>query len=181
MMIYIFENNLAEIMCRFSREEFQCGMNAIQVDSSTALISKLDRLRSSLDEDPSAFKSFYEFCFEFSKEEGQKSLSLDVAMAIWDIVLVSRFDKMVDWCEFLSSSSSHHPKGITRDTWCLLLDFMQLVEHDYGSYDEASAWPVLVDEVKRNTDIMSTNSSLMKDKPVRVVYGMARSKASKRR
>jgi DCN1-like protein 1/2 len=111
-------------------------------DSVEKLKAEIPRIRTFIDNEKN-FKSFYSFCFGFSKEPGQKSLSLEIAQAMWELLLLPRFTKLAHWLKFLETSPC---RGITRDTWDLLLDFMIKVEKSYAQYDESEAWPVLIDD-----------------------------------
>lgn len=103
----------------------------------------MDSIRSSIDTTES-FRDFYRYCFTFAREQGQKSLNLDIAIALWEIVLLPRFPLVKEWCVFLTTTQS---RAISRDTWALVLDFMiQRKDKEQHYYDPNEAWPVLLDE-----------------------------------
>lgn len=134
----------AAYMCAFTRKEWMAGMEAMDVDSVAKLKAKLPQLREDIVSDRS-FKKFYNFCFGFSKEPGQKSLSIDIATAMWELLLSPQYPKLTEqWLAFLSEMTP--VKGVTRDTWDLLLDFFAKVKDSYANYDENEAWPVLIDD-----------------------------------
>ncbi|GLD91944.1 hypothetical protein PINS_up000477 [Pythium insidiosum] len=134
----------AAYMGVFTRKEWAKGMKALRCDSIDKLKAEIPNLRSMIESERS-FKSFYSFCFGFSKEPGQKSLGIDIAMPMWELLLSGRFPKLTaDWMAFLNDKKPC--KGVTRDTWDLLLDFFGKVEQSYDKYDENEAWPVLIDD-----------------------------------
>ncbi|DBA00356.1 TPA: hypothetical protein N0F65_000541 [Lagenidium giganteum] len=134
----------AAYMCAFTRKEWIKGMQALGCDSIDKLKAKVPQL-SALIESERNFKKFYSFCFGFSKEPGQKSLGLDIAIAMWELLLSTRFPTLTpQWLQFLREKTPC--KGITRDTWDLLLDFFTKVQESYDKYDENEAWPVLIDD-----------------------------------
>ncbi|EQC37245.1 hypothetical protein SDRG_05470 [Saprolegnia diclina VS20] len=132
----------AAAMCTFTKKEFVQGMKEMGCESASQVAAKLPGLRALL-ADPQSFKPFYSFCFLYSKDQGQKSLSKEMAIAMWELVLAERFPKTKDWIAFLEKHNSH---GVTRDTWDLFFDFMLKVETSYDAYDENEAWPVLIDD-----------------------------------
>ncbi|OQS07041.1 hypothetical protein THRCLA_00953, partial [Thraustotheca clavata] len=132
----------ASTMCTFTRKEFLHGMKEMRCESASQLKAQIPELRQLLS-DPTNFKPFYSFCFSYSKDQGQKSLGKEMAIAMWELILAERYPKTKDWCAFLEKHACH---GVTRDTWDLFYDFMVKVESSYDAYDENEAWPVLIDD-----------------------------------
>ncbi|KAI9906461.1 hypothetical protein PsorP6_004713 [Peronosclerospora sorghi] len=134
----------ANDMCAFTRKEWQRGMEEMNCDSIAKLKAKLPQLHEAIASE-SEFKKFYSFCFSFSKEPGQKSLSIDIAVAMWELLLPTRFEKLTgSWLKFLAEKKP--VKGVTRDTWDLLYDFFVKMQESNAGYDENEAWPVLIDD-----------------------------------
>ena len=79
----------AEKQCEFSRDEFVNGFDSLSVDSIDSLRAKLPALESEL-RDPNKFKDFYQFTFNYAKEDTQKGIDLEMAIAYWNIVLKGR-------------------------------------------------------------------------------------------
>ncbi|MBW0516168.1 hypothetical protein O181_055883 [Austropuccinia psidii MF-1] len=114
----------------------------------TKAINDLDsRLKSEL----SYFQEVYRFIFDFGRDEGQKSLALDTAIAFWEMVLpltpcldwsIFKPQYLQWWTELLRSRN----KSVSRDTWNLFLDFIIQVEDRFENYDEGGAWPSLIDD-----------------------------------
>lgn len=132
----------AQTQCEFSRDEFINGMVELGCDSVDKLKSKLPSLEKEI-LDPSKFKEFYQFTFNYAKNPNQKGLDLEMALAYWNIVMAGRFKFLNLWSQFLKE---HHKRSIPKDTWNLLLDFATTVNDDLGNYDEEGAWPVLIDD-----------------------------------
>lgn len=90
----------AETQCEFTRTEFVNGFVDLGVDSIDTLRSKLPVLEHEL-RDPNKFKDFYQFTFNYAKEDSQKGIDLDMAIAYWNIALKGQFKFLDQWCEFL--------------------------------------------------------------------------------
>ncbi|KAK4536614.1 hypothetical protein CDCA_CDCA09G2639 [Cyanidium caldarium] len=120
---------------------------------------------------PQAFRDFYLFAFEYSREaDTQKTLNVEDAKQLWALLLgepgclglsisaattttpstASRSWKYLAlFMEFLGRAELGH-SGVSRDTWAMTLDFARATQTDsddqLASYDETGAWPVLLDE-----------------------------------
>ncbi|KAL4452395.1 hypothetical protein ABPG75_008057 [Micractinium tetrahymenae] len=133
----------AEAMCEYSRKEFEEGMAGLGCDSIDKLKAKLPQLRAEL-QDPAKFRQIYQFAYRFSREKGQKIVPLDVALAMWDLLVPpSRWQHVEAWKDFLRT---HHKRAVSRDTWNQLLDFVLNTAPDFSNYDDSGAWPYLLDE-----------------------------------
>ena len=56
--------------------------------------------------DPVKGKQIYHFTFIIAKQENQKSLALEVAIAFWDLLMADRFPHLDLWKEYLTVRSS---------------------------------------------------------------------------
>ena len=71
-------------------------------DSIEKLRLKLPVLDAEI-QDALKFKDVYQFTFNYAKNQGQKGLDLEMAIAYWNIILQGRF-KFLDLCSFLQVS-----------------------------------------------------------------------------
>lgn len=94
-------------------------------------------------EDMGLFSCFYDFVFFICREKGQKSITIQRAVAAWKIVLNGRFRLLDRWCNFVEKYQRHN---ISEDTWQQLLAFSRCVNEDLEGYDPRGAWPVLIDD-----------------------------------
>ena len=72
----------------------------LRCDSIEKLRLKLPALDAEI-QDAIKFKDVYQFTFNYAKNQGQKGLDLEMAIAYWNIILRGRFKFLDLWCSFL--------------------------------------------------------------------------------
>ncbi|KAL4553960.1 hypothetical protein LXL04_039337 [Taraxacum kok-saghyz] len=143
VMLVVSWHMKAATMCEFSKQEFVGGLQSLGIDSLEKFRERIPFMRSELKDDQK-FKEIYIFAFGWAKEKGQKSLALDTAIGMWQLLFEEKEWPLVDhWCQFLQA---RHNKAISRDTWSQLLEFARSVDPTLANYDAAGAWPYLIDE-----------------------------------
>ncbi|CAO2814542.1 unnamed protein product [Amaranthus hypochondriacus] len=143
VMLVISWHMKAATMCEYSKQEFVGGLQALGIDSLEKLRERLPYMRLEL-KDEQKFREIYIFAFSWAKEKGQKSLALDTAIGMWQLLFAERQWPLIDqWCQFLQD---RHNKAISRDTWAQLLEFVRTVDPQLSNYDAEGAWPYLIDE-----------------------------------
>jgi DCN1-like protein 1/2 len=66
------------------------------------------------------------------------------AIGLWNLLLEGRFPLLQQWCQFIQEQYHH---SISKDTWALLLDFIDSPGcRDLSQHDESEPWPVIIDE-----------------------------------
>ncbi|KAJ0100575.1 hypothetical protein Patl1_20783 [Pistacia atlantica] len=143
VMLVVSWHMKAATMCEFSKQEFIGGLQALGIDSLDKFRERIPYMRSEL-KDEQKFREIYNFAFSWAKEKGQKSLALDTAIGMWQLLFAEKQWALVDhWCQFLQAK---HNKAISRDTWAQLLEFARTVDPELSNYDAEGAWPYLIDE-----------------------------------
>ncbi|OQR95643.1 hypothetical protein THRCLA_07698 [Thraustotheca clavata] len=133
----------AQSMSELSREEFITGMKTLECHTIEQLKAKMPSLSKKYENDASFFAHVYAFSYGFAKEKDQKSLGVETALALWELLLVKRFPLLNDWVDYVKN---HHKNAISKDVWTQTLEFTIHVKPDLSNYDENSAWPVLIDD-----------------------------------
>ncbi|XP_035695076.1 DCN1-like protein 3 [Branchiostoma floridae] len=135
----------AGTMCKFTREEFEGGCRALKVDSIKGIQASFPSLLQEV-KDETTFKDLYRWTFQFGldSDQGQRSLPIDMALPLWHLVFSHRQPPLLHrWFEFLKDSQV---RGISRDTWNMYLNFVEVVGEDLSTYDDTEAWPSLFDD-----------------------------------
>lgn len=152
----------AEMMCRFTREEFLHGCKSLKVDSIKGIQSKFTELLTEV-QNKQTFKDLYRWTYKFGLdvETGQRTLPIEMAISLWKLVYSQNEPKLLSrWLEFLED----HPsiRGIPRDTWDMYLNFTEQVSDDLSTYDDTEAWPSLFDDfVEYENDRQNQNVKMM--------------------
>jgi len=129
--------------CKFTESEFTEGLERLGCDSIEALKKQLPSLRGEL-EKADSHKEIYQYTYDWAKEEGQKSLSLEMAVGLWQLLLTGKFALLDDWCSFVTEHAEKRP--VPKDVWNMLLDFSTEVKSDLSNYDPYGSWPTMIDE-----------------------------------
>ncbi|XP_024381583.1 uncharacterized protein [Physcomitrium patens] len=126
----------------FSLEEWRKGLKAMRVDSLDKLKKALPALQQEV-VSPYSFKDFYTFSFKYClTEPRQKTLDLETACQMLDLVLGSR-PHVGSFLHFLQEQSEY--KAMNLDQWSAFLRFCDEIKSDLSNYDESQAWPLLLD------------------------------------
>ncbi|KAH9922224.1 defective in Cullin neddylation protein 1 [Fomitopsis serialis] len=154
-------------MGEWARKGWVDGLKRLNCDSISGMQSLLTQLRQKLSQDPEYFTQVYNYTFEFSRPQGQRSLGLEDAQGFWALLIphglqggalahVQRDDD-VDmtgeegwkeehtqwWFEFLNEKGG---KGISKDTWQMFLEFVRSIDSKFEKYDAEAAWPSTIDD-----------------------------------
>lgn len=135
----------ASQMCRFTREEFINGCQKMQAHNAKSLKERFPELLAEA-KDRKNFKDLYNFTFSFGLDHssGQRSLPIEMAVPLWDLVFTQNRPDILDrWFDFLKESEV---RGVSRDTWNMFLPFIEITLPDLSNYDETEAWPSLFDD-----------------------------------
>lgn len=138
----------APTMPRFSKKGFVEGWKSVGKDTIEHQKSYIVRLRSDL-KDPETFRKIYNFTFDYAKTEGQKSMKLEFASELWNLLIPldpdSQFpaEHLSWWQEFLVERGS---KAVSKDTWTLFLEFTRTIDPLFLRHDDEAAWPSLIDD-----------------------------------
>lgn len=135
----------ASQMCRFTREEFMNGCQKMQAHNSKSLKERFPDLLAEAKE-KNNFKNLYNFTFLFGLDHssGQRSLPIEMAVALWKLVFTQKKLELLDrWFSFLKQNEV---KGISRDTWNMFLPFVKATLPNLSNYNESEAWPSLFDD-----------------------------------
>jgi len=160
-------------VCVWVRKGWTDGWKALQCDNILSMREAAIKLKQKLSSDPSYFTKVYNYTFDFAKSEGQRSLAIDTARAFWALLLphglsggaLSHHLKASDdeedqpmedgdeegwrpeytelWFDFLDQKGG---KGISKDTWMMLPDFITSIDSKFDRHDDTAAWPSLIDD-----------------------------------
>lgn len=133
----------AENMGYFKLNEWKTGMAILECDSTSKLKEKLEYVRALL-KDATTFKKIYRYAFDFCRDKQQKSVDIDTAKAMLQLLLSNMWPIT---CEFIQYLNQSKYKIMNRDQWNSLLEFIKTVNSShFKNYDNEGAWPVMLDE-----------------------------------
>ncbi|KAI8422007.1 hypothetical protein MSG28_009912 [Choristoneura fumiferana] len=138
VMLVIAYKMGAKQMGYFTQEEWVKGLTELQCDSVHKLQTKLDHLRSLLN-DPYVFKAVYRYSYDFARDKEQRSLDTATARALLG-VLLPRWALRPALAEFLAREGlARRYRVVNRDQWCNILEFSRTVDTQLVHYDADGA------------------------------------------
>ncbi|XP_055696792.1 DCN1-like protein 5 isoform X1 [Phlebotomus papatasi] len=126
----------------FTQSEWLKGLTDLQCDTIAKVQSKLDYLRSLLN-DSNTFKSIYRYAYDFARDKDQRSMDIDTAKAMLQLLLGKHWILYSHFAQFVEQSKY---KVINKDQWSNILEFSRTINTDLSNYDVDGAWPVMLDE-----------------------------------
>ncbi|KAL9262652.1 DCN1-like protein [Drosera capensis] len=103
VMLVLSWHMKAATMCEYSKQEFISGLQSLGIDSLEKFRDRIPYMRNEL-KDELKFREIYNFAFAWAKEKGQKSLALDTAIGMWQLLFDERKWPLIEhWCQFLQS------------------------------------------------------------------------------
>lgn len=141
MLVLAWKMN-ARQMGFFTQQEWLRGLMDLQCDSISKVQNKLDYLRLLLN-DQVTFKSIYRYAYDFARDKDQRSMDVETAKAMLQLLLGKHWALFGHFGKFLENSKY---KVINKDQWCNILEFSRTILSDLSNYDVDGAWPVMLDE-----------------------------------
>jgi hypothetical protein len=71
-------------------------------------------------------------------------VGVETAVAMWKLLLLPYYPLVDSWTTFLEVKDKKH--DISKDTWNMLLDFLEEIQGDVSNYEADGPWPVIIDE-----------------------------------
>lgn len=133
----------AEAMGSHSFEEFTNAFKNVGATTMEEFKRNVPTLKTQWRE-PARFKEVYKFIFDFTKEAGYKNLSMENAIALWEMILADKCQFLKDWIEFITTQKQGQ-LVVTRDTWNMVLELIEQTQGDFGRYVDDGAWPLMID------------------------------------
>jgi len=141
-------NVKAKSMGKLDKAEFMELQHPL-VDSAPKLRNFLRAMI--VDVETSSFDEFYAWLYPFCLEEGQKSMIIDIGLALWGMLLAPKYPVAADFVTYLTENPKH--KGVNKDTWTQVYEFVQEVTFGPESegkpligFSQDAAFPVMIDE-----------------------------------
>ncbi|ORX58780.1 DUF298-domain-containing protein [Hesseltinella vesiculosa] len=126
-----------------SKQEWMEAMENWNVQSTDQFKSMLPIWQAELANDE-VFRQLYLYTFAYAKTTGQKSMDVDIALVLWDLLFETRCAHIPKFVEFIRDVRP--VKVINKDQWSSLLDFIKTIPYNLEGYDSTLSWPVLFDD-----------------------------------
>ncbi|TIC75162.1 WD40 repeat-like protein [Wallemia mellicola] len=148
------------------KESWTAGWSIVGGDSIDKQKQYMETTTEKLKEDGAYFTQVYSHTFELGKGQGARILTFEDAKAYWSILLAhhlgdddgsapskSLVKEDGSPCEFTKKHLEiwfgfleEQKVAVTKDTWLEFLNFIRSIDGHFSTFDEAAAWPSLIDD-----------------------------------
>jgi len=134
----------AQEQWEFSADEFIIGFGLHGATTFGAIKKIVQKWKKDIESDAAQFRSFHNFIFEYLKPDNGTALGKEEALMAWSMIgMPGRWTLWPKWEAYLNQCER---KAVTRDTWQMLLTFIEQLGADYKNYDPMDCWPTAMDE-----------------------------------
>jgi len=90
------------------------------------------------------FRGLYAFTFDYLKQDKATALEKNEAVMSWKMLGIDkRYKQWAKWAEFWQKSDL---KGVSKDTWVMLLSFIDKHNNGVDNYSDDDMWPTAIDD-----------------------------------
>lgn len=115
----------------WTENQFYLGMARLGATSIAHVKKKIPMFKSMI-ASADKYKEFYTWCFHYFKETSKKGLTKEMAAAAWGLILQGKCPLLPELVEFMEE----YDRGISIDTWMMMLDFSREVKRDLTGWNE---------------------------------------------
>eukprot|EP01130_Rhizamoeba_saxonica_P016272 TRINITY_DN7489_c0_g1_i1.p1 TRINITY_DN7489_c0_g1~~TRINITY_DN7489_c0_g1_i1.p1 ORF type:complete len:416 (+),score=94.98 TRINITY_DN7489_c0_g1_i1:55-1248(+) len=128
----------------FTKNEFVFGWGIEGCYTLEEMRNKVKIWKDEVAENPELFKNLYNFVFDYQLAENATTLDLESALYSWEqLDIPEKWGLYPKWKQFLTEGSK---KGVTKDTWVMLMSFIDTIGVDVENYDDMDCWPSSIDD-----------------------------------
>lgn len=131
-----------------TRGEWYHGLSSLTppVDNHAKLKAYLSStLRETTEADQAEFEEFYNYLYDFVREDPSQHLDQELCRRLWKQLLAGRWSELAPWCEYLEKEHGGD-KRVSRDLWQQVLEFALTVPRIDDHSIENSTFPVVIDD-----------------------------------
>lgn len=142
-VLVLFWKMKAKTQFQIQKDEFLKGMAELGCDSLQKLKNLMSGWTREVKGDNYKLKQLYIYLFDYNKAPNAKTLPVELAVALWNVILKDKYKRLQDWIDFVQGQ---YKKAITKDVWTQFFEFTITINTDFSNYEEDGAWPVIIDE-----------------------------------
>jgi len=127
----------------FHFDEWMSTWARIGCFTQAEMKSQLDKWKEEAKIEP-VFKGLYAFAFEYLKPDKATALEKMEALMAWQMLGVDK--RWKDWAKWEKWWKSNDLKGVSKDTWLVLLAYIEKHGKTIDGYSDDDMWPTAIDD-----------------------------------